>query len=374
MKRLIRACAAIVAITLSTLIALGIAEIGIRAAYLPNPYLWQNFATRPINQQVTNLAIDYDPLLGYIAKPDLRSGPSNTHGKMGVRLHESLKPGVPSPPIPVGGILASGDSFTFGSDVADDQSWPAQMERMIGIPVVNAGAGGYGVDQAELRAEQLLDITKPRAIIVSFIPNNMGRNEFSVNGGLPKPYFEVVNGRLVLRNVPVPHYVPPVSHVGLFRATFGYSYALFWASERLGLRDIFVAHTFETRKVTDQGIEVACLLWKRLADKVADPKVRLVALAQYAGIQVSGQDNSRDHFQVEHVLDCAKQAGYIVVDSYPELRRRFETDPVDFWNNWVKQPSDKEWHTGHMSPEGNRLTAELIIERLQAEAPEVLQP
>ena len=71
---------------------------------------------------------------------------------------------------------------------------------------------------------------------------------------------------------------------------------------------------------------------------------------------------------------CAKQAGYIVVDSCPELRRRCETDPADLWNNWVKQPSDKEWHTGHMSNEGNRLTAELIIERLRAEASEVLQP
>lgn len=374
MRRLTRVIAGLLAIALSTIVALGIAEIGLRMAYLPTPLLWQNFATQPVNQQVTNLAIEYDPLLGYIAKPDLRSGPTNTHGKMGVRLHQSLKPGEPSPPIPTGGILASGDSFTFGSEVDDDQSWPAQMEREIGIPVVNAGAGGYGVDQAVLRAEQLLEVTKPRAIIVSFIPNNMGRNEFAVNGGLPKPYFEVVKGQLELRNVPVPHYVPPASHVGIFRAVFGYSYAMFWASERLGMRDKFIARKFETRAVTNQGIDVACLLWKRLAEKVADPKIRLVALAQYAGIQVNGHDNSRDHFQVTRVLECAKQAGYIVVDSYPELRRRFEADPIKFWNNWVKEPSDQEWHTGHMSNEGNRLTSELLIERLRAEAPEVLVP
>jgi hypothetical protein len=47
---------------------------------------------------------------------------------------------------------------------------------MPGIPVVNGGAGGYGVNQALLRAEQLLDVAKPRLVNVPFIPGNVGRS------------------------------------------------------------------------------------------------------------------------------------------------------------------------------------------------------
>jgi hypothetical protein len=373
MARLFRGILTATIFLASIAVALALAESILRPIYLKDPWVWRNLATEPINQQVTNLAILYDPVVGYIAKPDLRSGPTNTHGRMGVRLHVSLKKGEPSPPLPVGGILASGDSFTFGSEVDDHQSWPAQLERMLGVSVVNAGAGGYGLDQAVLRAEQFLDVIKPRAIVISFIPNAMGRNEYSVNSGLPKSYFDVVDGKLELRNVPVARYKAAISHVGAFRALFGYSYAMYWAADRLGLKNYFVASKHEVRKVHGDGVEVGCLLWVRLKEKTAGRNIKLFALAQYAGVQVGGDDNSRDHFQVEKVMACAEKAGYILVDSYAALRKSFETDPVGFWNYWVKQPHDRGRHTGHMSASGNRFTSELLAKTINAAAPELLK-
>lgn len=263
-----------------------------------------------------------------------------------------------------------GDSFTWGSEVYDAQSWPAQLERLIGIPVVNGGAGGYGMDQAELRAEQLIDVERPRAIIVSFIPNCVGRNEYSVNQGLIKSYFDVKDGKLELKGIPVPDYQPSTAHVGRVRKILGYSYALEWAAERMGWAHLWQVSQGEVRKVHDKGAEVACLLWGRLAEKVKGRGIPLIALAQYAGIQVNGHDNSRDSYKVEKILECARSQGYIVVDSFPELRRRFGSDEKSFWNLWVKEPQDEGlWHTGHMSAEGNRVTAELLANVIRDAVP-----
>ncbi len=361
-------------VTLSSLLALCALEAGLRIAYLPDPWTLRNFSVDPANQQLVNLAIQYDPILGYTARENYRDV-VNSHGRFGVRPNHMLKPDDPFPPIPQGGILAAGDSFTFGSEVNDDQSWPARLEAGLGVSVVNSGAGGYGLDQAELRAEQLLDIVNPRAIIVSFIPNMVGRNEYSVNQGLIKPYFDAEGDQLVLKGTPVPNYQPSRKHVGLARLTLGHSYLMYWVADRLGLRSKWLVYEGEVRVVHHNGVEVSCLLWSRLADKVRGRNIKLIALAQYAGIQVNGHDNSRDYFKVEHILQCARDAGYLVVDSYPDLRKRFEADEPAFWQYWVREPHDEGslWHTGHMSASGNQLTADILSAAIRENAPELLQ-
>ena len=72
-------------------------------------------------------------------------------------------------------VLAVGDSFTFGADVLDSETWPAQLERLIGRSVVNAGVSGYGLDQAVLRAEELIPRVQPSLLVVAFIPDDVER-------------------------------------------------------------------------------------------------------------------------------------------------------------------------------------------------------
>src|SRR5471032_2204184 len=76
-----------------------------------------------------------------------------------------------------GSILAVGDSFTYGDEVRDQESWPAQLQRITGRHVLNGGVTGYGFDQIVLRAEQLAAVHKPFIIIVSFIPEDIKRTE-----------------------------------------------------------------------------------------------------------------------------------------------------------------------------------------------------
>jgi hypothetical protein len=67
-----------------------------------------------------------------------------------VRMHGDRKPEDSV-------ILAAGGSYTQGYDVADDDTYPAALERILGVPVANLGVGGFGPDQALLKLESLIE-------------------------------------------------------------------------------------------------------------------------------------------------------------------------------------------------------------------------
>lgn len=108
-------------------------------------------------------------------------------------------------------ILAVGDSFTFGDEVEDNETWVANLERILNKRVLNAGVGAYGIDQDFLRAELLVDEFDPDVVLLSFISDDINRTEYSYYpfGNGWKPYFEYEDGSLTLRNVPVPRELAP---------------------------------------------------------------------------------------------------------------------------------------------------------------------
>jgi lysophospholipase L1-like esterase len=50
-------------------------------------------------------------------------------------------------------VLVAGDSYTHGNGVADDATYPAALERILGLATANLGVSGYGADQALLKLE-----------------------------------------------------------------------------------------------------------------------------------------------------------------------------------------------------------------------------
>jgi hypothetical protein len=54
-------------------------------------------------------------------------------------------------------VLVAGDSYVHGDEVADKESFPASLERILQVPVANFGVGGYGPEQALLKVESLID-------------------------------------------------------------------------------------------------------------------------------------------------------------------------------------------------------------------------
>jgi hypothetical protein len=141
---------------------------------------------------------EYDEQLGYVPKPGMfvrREGYTASVDANYLRRDPATQRPDGRP------VLVVGDSFAFGAEVDDGEDFPAVLERIVGRPILNAGVGAYGFDQAILRAERLLPIYRPDTLIVALISDDIERAGFAYFYAW-KPYFTVVENELVLKNVP----------------------------------------------------------------------------------------------------------------------------------------------------------------------------
>lgn len=72
-------------------------------------------------------------------------------------------------------IIAFGDSLTSGVGAAADQSYPAQLSRRLGVPVINAGVGGDTTADALRRLDGDVLARDPRIVIVCLGGNDLLR-------------------------------------------------------------------------------------------------------------------------------------------------------------------------------------------------------
>lgn len=158
---------------------------------------FSNFTFAPRESLTSSRRVRSDDLLGWAMRDHVDTPGLHTVDH-GVRRKGAAQTGTRRR-----SVLAVGSSFTAGDQVEDEQTWPAQIERLTGQPVDNAAVSAYGLDQVVLRAEQLLPVTQPRAVLVGVTTSEIRWTIDPVGriGQLPKPFFTVERGVLVAHGV-----------------------------------------------------------------------------------------------------------------------------------------------------------------------------
>jgi hypothetical protein len=102
-------------------------------------------------------------------------------------------------------VICSGDSFTFAEGVDNDHTWCQLLESIDPrLETLNMGQTGYGIDQAYLWYKRDGLRFAHHVHLLSFITDDFYRMQKSVFAGYAKPVLAIDNGKLVVKNVPVP--------------------------------------------------------------------------------------------------------------------------------------------------------------------------
>lgn len=284
----------------------------------------------------------YDPNLGYLPKRGIWTGPfTATIDENGLRRNGE------APAAAAAKVLAVGDSYTFGDDVNDAETWPAHLEMLLMRPVLNGGVFGYGVDQTVLRAEELLRVYEPETLILSMIADDLKRAELSYRDGW-KPYFEMGHGgELKLRNVPVPQSPRPV-RLRRIRDLLSFSHLAHAVFRRVS-SEWWLREGAEHR-VHNDGAVIAQLLMNRLSDSIRGKNIRVLVVAQ--------ADRSLDAVSLLPVLERARSVGFETIDIATELQALIRARP-EFAESFFLGP-----FAGHMTSQGNRWVAERLAGKL----------
>jgi hypothetical protein len=344
-------------LAVSSLIALFTAELGFRAFEGVPVWQWTDFHEERAAYAGVNAYAHYDDNLGWTEKADwtwLGDAPRVSTTRDGIRNNSA---GAVRQP-PSAAILAVGDSFTFGSDVADNETWPAVLERLLEAPVVNAAVEGFGLDQSVLRIEALMSSLQPRAVLLGVFEQDILRATYS-RFEKPKPYFRVLGELLERYNSPVPIDALERDDQPWWRLLAGRSYAL---DRLLTVLDPFDWGGFGYERTGEDPVSLGGLLVQRLAESLRRTGTPLILVVQYAGETISENHERPEH--VAALIARAQQLGITVVDEFDDLRSFLREHGSEALVELYFVKSDGTF--GHRTPEGNERVARFMVRNVQS--------
>lgn len=186
-------------------------EVLLRVAFDPSRVLdgdarWEfewrrSRTTEPPGSERPDYSFDtYDAVLGWRPSANYRSAEVHTNAQ-GIRADRDF-------PLERRGelsrIVLLGDSFIWGEDVSNDETFATVLEDLLGdSEVINLGVHGYGTDQQLLRLRLEGFPFEPDVVLLGFYDQDLYRNVLRFRD-YAKPRFKVQGDDLSLENTPVP--------------------------------------------------------------------------------------------------------------------------------------------------------------------------
>lgn len=333
----------------SVLLALVVLEVVCRLWRGPEALLhWSNIVLdeRKATRAAGDGRLMYHSRMGFVGRPGY-AGVGVTHDTEGLRIVPSA-PGttLADPP-----LLAVGDSYAYGDEVSDGETWLALVQTRLGRRAINAGVSGYGLDQIVLQAERLAGDLKPAALVLVFIAEDLRRSEMRRVWGAEKPWFELADGKLQPRNVPVPQPPDPATTLDLWQRLFGWSVLVDAVLRHKGWQyEWSIDHARALPRGTAEAL--ACPLLRR----VARLGVPTLVVAEYDPYVWKSADYAREQRRLSAlVLDCARAAGLGTLDLFDAIDEAVR-----------REGYAAIFRTSHPGPAGHALAADRIADALQS--------
>ena len=345
----------------SVLIALVLCELGLRMVAGPRfalrmqggenfwQYLWlEHHGVARAKAQFTpdNPRVIYDPILGWRSRPNYRSKEFNlnSRGLRGTREYPYEKP------VGERRIVVIGDSYSLGSfdtsfmpAIPDKAIYTALLEKILpGVSVINLGVDGYGTDQQllSLRAEGFK--YDPDLVVAAVFVDDLRRSTLSFRD-YAKPRFELVDGKLALRGVPVP---APEVMAEAIKVRIPRSYV--WATVRSAARTVTVAR----ERIPLGEMEVDRLneaIFNTLREEVEQHEAKLLVVVIPYPTFAHKTDRSEKFLRA-----WSRRTGVSTL----LLRDVFLS---------LSRDTQAELYVGHWTPLGHRIAAEAIYKKILEE-------
>jgi GDSL-like lipase/acylhydrolase family protein len=276
--------------------------------------------------------------------------------RKGVRVNRNIPRSSPD-----GAILAVGDSFVFGDQVSDNETWPSILERRLNRRVVNGGVPGYGTVQAVLRAEHLLK-AEPYSLVILSILVNVDLSRDRVVSAYPLVYRPVVireGGRLRQTTVEESHRI--IS--GNFLCAYPWVPEFFFWSHIA--KRFFSPLGYDGRCATVVHPKAATVdeIIEFVLERFAALPIRKVILLQYPRYAIEGFSEpmrlvGQAIDQAERIREAASRHGVPVIDTYDTLKKEPPRETYIYSNWWP-----------HHSKRGNEVIGDLIAGEIAVLAP-----
>lgn len=263
-----------------------------------------------------------------------------------------------------------GDSFSFGLGVNDNETFTAVMNREAADKhFINYAVPGYSTDQQWLLLQQNPEIRRARRLlVVVYLGNDPFDNvlAFPLQARHAKPYVELENGKLRVRNQPVPLIGKPQAQQqrDLARLNAPRRESAAWrrllASTAVG--ELLLNSLFPDRFTADDvstyfqyETDVIIALLREIHAKTAEMQPLIVLMPGRSFVQQPRSFSAacQEHFRRE-ILSSAPEQNLDVIDMGTLLRTDYETTSSQLF-----YPVD-----GHLTPMGHEFIARAILERL----------
>jgi len=264
-----------------------------------------------------------------------------------------------------GPILTLGDSFTFGAEVNDNETWPSHLQNFSKTTVLNGGVVGFGLDQTYLLFEELITQNnfKPSWVIISLTPLNIerthlkGRFKYLTGEFVPRPFLDIEDFKIKQIHYPdalayKQQYMYRYTRLDPVRRVLGYSFAIDSIFKEIAPKWWWNMHdekkTAKEFRTPHKSDEVSQVIIKKISELAKEKGFKLLIVRQ---------DFFQRNFEYqtdlaqERVVAWCKEQGLLLVDLHPKLKQLFYENTEKYRSFFL--PS-------HMTNQGNLFVAQEI--------------